>query len=201
MTYDALYGSKEDHILWPDKPGRLILKINEFLKSGTILDAACGDGKNALYLEHEGFEVTGFDKSYLALDGLQRRFQREGENPRGKYEQLDLMVDNIIGEYDAVVSYGLYHCLPTNSRVERHKQLHNTIKQNGYMFFATLTDRIPLPECHGTEGIKLASLDEIDKLLEDLQIIYRYDGEIIDEHLPIIDKHKHSVLWIVAQKR
>jgi len=201
MPYDALYASREDHILWPNNPGRLILRITEFLQSGTILDAACGDGKNALYLEQEGFEVTGFDKSSLALDGLQRRFQREGRNPRGKYQQLDLMVDDIIGEYNAVVSHGLYHCLPTNSRVEKHKQLHKAIKQDGYMFFATLTDRIQLPESHGTEGITLASLDEIDKLLEDLQIIYREDGEIVDEHLPIIDEHRHSVLWVVAQQR
>jgi len=200
MLYDKLYESKTDHILWPSSPGRLTLRIMEYLPSGTILDAGCGDGKNALYLEQKGFEVTGFDISSLALDGLQRRFQRAGLSSRGSYEQFDLMVNDITGKHDAIVSSGIYHCLPIKSRVQRHRHLQNAIKQTGYLFFSTLTDKIPMPESHGTADITLASLDEIDELLDGMDIIYQQSGEIDDEHLPIIGKHRHSVLWIVAQR-
>ena len=68
MSYDSLYSASIDNILWPEKPGRLILKIKDYLSNGKILDAGCGDGKNSTYLEKQGFSVTGFDISSKALN-------------------------------------------------------------------------------------------------------------------------------------
>jgi 2-polyprenyl-3-methyl-5-hydroxy-6-metoxy-1,4-benzoquinol methylase len=41
-----------------------------FLKKGTVLDLACGDGRNAIYLAQKGFNVTGIDFSEEALKRL-----------------------------------------------------------------------------------------------------------------------------------
>ncbi|HLC90551.1 MAG TPA: class I SAM-dependent methyltransferase [Candidatus Nanoarchaeia archaeon] len=201
MSYDHLYAAREDNILWGEQPGRLVKRIGEFLAGGRVLDAGCGDGKNALFLEQEGFEVVGFDQSPFALQGLRERFKRAGKEPKGNYNQCDDLPGFMREEFDALVSYGLFHCLPQYQRVEVHRQLQSSVRPKGYILFTTLTDKIPLPDSHGTEEVVLASLDEIDQLFRDIDIKERLEGEIVEDHLPVIGEHKHSAVWIVGQKR
>lgn len=40
------------------------------LKQGSMLDIACGDGCNSIFLAQQGFEVTGVDISSIALSRL-----------------------------------------------------------------------------------------------------------------------------------
>ena len=73
-NYDALYEASKSRFLWGPRPGRLVAAITNYLSSGTVLDAGCGDGKNSIYLERVGFRVSGFDISQAAINGLRRRF-------------------------------------------------------------------------------------------------------------------------------
>ncbi|WP_018753216.1 class I SAM-dependent methyltransferase [Paenibacillus sanguinis] len=41
-------------------------------KSGMVLDLACGDGRNALFLASHGYKVTAVDFSSVAIERLQR---------------------------------------------------------------------------------------------------------------------------------
>ena len=49
--------------------GALVRDIGR-LKKGSVLDIACGDGRNALYLAQNGFRVTGVDFSQNGLSRL-----------------------------------------------------------------------------------------------------------------------------------
>lgn len=52
------------------KPEEALVTNIKYLKSGTVLDLACGDGRNSLFLLKEGFSVTGVDFSIKALERL-----------------------------------------------------------------------------------------------------------------------------------
>jgi len=56
----------------PLDPNPFILEHVLKLERGTVLDIACGDGRNALPLAGHGFEVTGVDFSEVGLSRLSR---------------------------------------------------------------------------------------------------------------------------------
>jgi tellurite methyltransferase len=198
--YDDLYYAQKDNILWGKQPGRLVQKIKEYITSGNVLDIGCGDGKNALYLEQLDFKVTGYDYSIPALEGLKNRFKNAGRQPKGVYEFRNLERDIPTGLYDILISYGVFHCLEPKDRIILHKKIMNLVRPKGFMFFTCLTDILPLPVGHGTSHVYLVGLKEIEELLEGWKILYKEEGIIIENHLPIIGEHSHSAQWIIAQK-
>lgn len=71
-----------DRSRWNDKydsrgeelgsPEPCLTRQPEMLEPGSVLDVACGDGRNALYLAEQGWEVTGVDISERGLARLER---------------------------------------------------------------------------------------------------------------------------------
>jgi 2-polyprenyl-3-methyl-5-hydroxy-6-metoxy-1,4-benzoquinol methylase len=54
----------------PLSPEQSLVENMIYFNKGTVLDIACGDGRNALFLLNEGFRVTGVDFSNKALERL-----------------------------------------------------------------------------------------------------------------------------------
>jgi SAM-dependent methyltransferase len=199
-AYDALYAASPQQILWADTPGRLVARLPHYRSGGSVLDAGCGDGKNALFLETVGFDVTGFDASPLALAGLRNRFARRGRRANGRYFVANAESWPVVERYDIVISYGLYHCLPKHSRPGVQARLFRAVRPGGLIVFATLTNHLPLPPEHGTYGISLATPSEVDELFAEFQVHESFHGTIEEEHRPTIGPHRHSVVWIIAQR-
>lgn len=199
--YDRLYSAADANILWGQEPGRLIKRADEFGLTGRILDAGCGDGKNALFLEDRGFHVTGYDCCETAIRGLHNRFERVGRRPGGHYEVRDVCNPLPNGTFDAIVSYGLYHCLPATRRLSIHAGIVKHLKVEGKLVFTCLTDSIPLPANHGTQAMVLPNRDEVIAITQDLDVIYMHEGTIAEEHFPSTGQHVHSAIWLVARRR
>lgn len=66
--WDDKFKSRGDKCMSPD--GELVENIHH-LKTGSVLDVACGDGRNTMYLLEKGFDVTGIDFSSEALGRLE----------------------------------------------------------------------------------------------------------------------------------
>ncbi len=198
--YEKLYTAAPDHIVWGENPGRLVARTGDYVKpGGKVLDAGCGDGKNALFLEQQGFSVVGYDASPHAIQGLYTRFVRAGAVPRGAYGVLDIERDPIFGSFDALVSYGLFHSMSKAHRLEEHRQLQRLVRRDGgYIFFTCLTDRIPLQEEHGKSELELATEGEIRELFAMWDVVYREDGVIQESHPPLVGEHEHAAVWIIA---
>lgn len=47
-----------------------VLEAVQHIKPGKALDLGCGSGRNALFLQQQGFNVTALDKSPIAIDQL-----------------------------------------------------------------------------------------------------------------------------------
>lgn len=84
---------REDKVLSPEK---VLVNNIGYLKAGTVLDVACGDGRNALYLLENGFDVTGIDFSNRALERLNAFATRAGYTIETK--QVDLSSSKSLNE-------------------------------------------------------------------------------------------------------
>lgn len=73
--WDEKFANRSDNLLNPEKA---LVDSIDYFKKGTILDIACGDGRNALFLLEKGFSVTGIDFSSEALKRLNMFAERKG---------------------------------------------------------------------------------------------------------------------------
>ncbi len=65
--WNLKFSERENELLQPDK--FLIENLN-LLQKGKLADVACGDGRNAIFLAEQDFEVTCFDFSEVAFQRL-----------------------------------------------------------------------------------------------------------------------------------
>ena len=185
--YDNLYESAPRNVLWGEEPGRLVKRIAEFPPSCRVLDAGCGDGKNALSLERHGHSVTGVDISALALQGLKHRFRVAKHSSSGQFFLADLCepLPPTIETFDMLVSYGLFHCFPPRKRIKAHLQLQHRVRHGGIVLFSTLVEGCKLPEEHQTPEVSLASQSEMKTLFN------RHFPDSLPSE-PIIGKDNHG---------
>ncbi len=60
----------------PLSPDTWLIKVLPLLPQGPVLDLACGQGRNALFLAEQGFAVTAVDLSGVALERLREEAER-----------------------------------------------------------------------------------------------------------------------------
>jgi SAM-dependent methyltransferase len=99
--WEKKFANRSDHPLSPEKT---IVENIACFKKGSILDIACGDGRNTLFFLENGFEATGVDFSSKALERL-RMFAKRNKYIVGT-EQIDINMPNAlrdIGVFDNVV--------------------------------------------------------------------------------------------------
>jgi SAM-dependent methyltransferase len=65
-------------LLWPATPNRHLVGEVRGLAVGRALDLACGEGRNAVWLAEEGWEVTGVDFSDVALEKARELAEARG---------------------------------------------------------------------------------------------------------------------------
>ena len=86
----------------PGAPEPFLVRRAGALPPGPVLDVACGDGRNALYLARRGYEVDAIDASDLAIHAL-RAAARERDLPITP-RVVDLEREPLPeGPYDAIV--------------------------------------------------------------------------------------------------
>lgn len=99
--WDEKFASRSDNPLSPENS--LVENIRYF-KKGSVLDIACGDGRNSLFLLEKDFSVTGIDFSSKALERLNMFAKRRGYFV--KTIQIDLAIPNSlddVGVFDNII--------------------------------------------------------------------------------------------------
>src|SRR5689334_3765387 len=106
---DSWYKS-EEHVLGVE-PSAGIAAARPFLKPGTALDLGCGDGRNALYLAGQGFDVVAVDVAPTAFGNLNRYAKRARLQGKITGVIADLETYEIEGHFDNVISNFTLHFL------------------------------------------------------------------------------------------
>jgi len=68
--WDDRYAAAD--LVWSAEPNQFLPPAVEGMEPGRALDLACGEGRNAIWLARQGWDVTGVDFSEVAIDKARR---------------------------------------------------------------------------------------------------------------------------------
>ncbi len=78
-----------DELLWTARPNSFLVEEIGALTPGRALDLACGEGRNAVWLAEQGWQVTGVDFADVALE--KARLLAEQRGVRVEWIRADLL--------------------------------------------------------------------------------------------------------------
>lgn len=167
-------------------------------KAARVLDLGCGDGRIALFLAENGFDVTAVDISKTAIDKLERLANERDLFVTTKVQDMqDYVFKNI---HDLIVAHGCLHLIER----DRWRNLIGQMKAHtcigGYNVIAVFTDAIPSPPDLAEFTVGLFKEGELFEYYNDWRIVLQQSYVLEDKH-PGGLKHRHPVNKIVAQRR
>ncbi|MGE0191559.1 MAG: methyltransferase domain-containing protein [Planctomycetota bacterium] len=125
-------------------PSEDVVACASFLPRGArVLDAGCGEGRNALWLASQGHCVDAVDISTRGIAKLLSRAGQAGLEVRawvGDLSNLDLD-----GEYDLIVCHGVLHLLHKEPAVHAVRRFQAHTRQGGANVICVFTNRVPCP--------------------------------------------------------
>lgn len=152
--WDRKYAERSDVPLNPEQS--LVKNISCF-KKGTVLDVACGDGRNSLFLLENKFQVTGIDYSDTALERLKMFAGRKQYSV--DTEQIDLSNPNAlnhIGIFDNVLINHYRLSKPQLADLKNH------VTDSGILFFCGFGSKhIPDAKIRKEDLIQPSDFDEV----------------------------------------
>jgi SAM-dependent methyltransferase len=151
-TFESMYAKRPPWDI--GRPQRAFVEVADRVK-GTILDAGCGTGENALFFVERGHPVLGFD----FLEGPVREARRKAQE-RGldaEFVQKDaLTLTDLDRQFDAVIDSGLFHVFSDEDRARYVAGLAHVTRPGGRLFLLCFSDEEP-----GTQGPRRVSQHEI----------------------------------------
>ncbi len=156
------------------------IEPNDFLRDefyripagGRVMCLAEGEGRNAVFLAQNGYQVTGIDSSKVGLDKAQQLANDKGVTITTQVVDL---ADYEFGEqqWDGIVAMWVH--LPTVLRQHVHRQIASALKPNGVFILEAYTvkqletDAIGGPPA--TQRDRFGSLATLQNELAELEMV------------------------------
>ncbi len=152
-------------------PARFLLDQMPRLPKGTVLDVACGSGRNALYLATRGFTVEGLDQDEQALAALTAEAGRRNlRNISARKLDLEARPEIPTDRYDAIITFFyLYRPLVP--------LLVHALKPGGVLVYETFLIDNHLRHGHPRRREFCLSHNELLHLGAGLRILFYDEGE------------------------
>ena len=120
----------------PLEPEPFLIDHVSWLKPGTVLDMACGEGRNSVFLSQQGFAVSAIDFSEIALSRL-RNFSNEN-NLNIETIELDLTDNDSIASLKSFDNIIVIHFKLKDDSLELIPSLLN---RGGIFLYCTYNQR------------------------------------------------------------
>lgn len=173
--------------------------VEHFNKHGKVLEAGCGEAKNAFFLIENGFnDVSAFDLSENAIKKLYKIAENKRVNINAFVQDLCMFQWDF--KYDLVISYGTLHFVKNDGW---HKFLNDAkehTNSGGFHVIQIFTDKVPASDDIKDFAIGLSKEGELLEFYKDWEIIDHKEFVPEDEH-PGAPKHYHAINKVVARKR
>ncbi len=138
-TFEALYAGQPPWDI--GRPQPVFLGVADRI-TGSVLDAGCGTGENALYLAGRGHQVTGID---FLEEPIRRARQKAAE--RGLAAAFlvrdALTLQGWAERFDGVIDSGLFHVFDDQDRHRYVEGLATVLKPGGRLFLMCFSDEEP----------------------------------------------------------
>lgn len=195
-------GYSQCSCFWGTAPGSLIKILAELIEDFSnlnVLDAGCGEGKNAIYLASRGATVLAADISAAAINNGKRYFP--------SYESVTWKVVDISDlslpdhTFDIVIAYGLLHCLSSEHQVARViARLQNATKKGGFHVICCFNSRYQDLRAHPGFNPILLPHQRIIDYYQNWELIYSNDSDLIERHPHNQIEHCHSMTRLITRR-
>lgn len=172
---------------------------NQFLEAhyrvipkGKVLSLAEGEGRNAVFLARQGYEVTAVDASRVGLDKAKRLADEYEVSIECIHADL---ADFEIGEntWDGIVS--IFCPLPSTLRKNLHKKVVRGLKENGVLLIEAYTpDQLKYATGGGKSADLMTTKDSLIRELDGLMFLHLSELE-----RDVIEGIYHTGLGAVVQ--
>lgn len=113
---------------------------------GTVLDAGCGAGHNALYLAAKGHAVVGIDVSAIAIKRAKEKAQ-EKEVKNVTFLRADICkLSGLDNQFDTVIDIGCFHSLDGDDPSRYVEALRTSCKAGARVYLRAFSDSNPKSE-------------------------------------------------------
>ncbi len=165
----------------------------------SVLDAGCGEGKNAAYFALRGAHVRAMDISRQAILNARTAW---GPVSRITWEVGDIRIVELPqSKYDVVIAYGLLHCLRNEIEIEAVvDKLKGATKSDGYHVICAFNSRTQDLSAHPGFTPCLAAHTFYTDLYADWDLIECSDSNLTETHPHNQITHMHSLTRLIARK-
>jgi SAM-dependent methyltransferase len=129
--------------------------------AGSVLDAGCGTGENALFFAGRGHAVTGFDFLEEPLFLAKRKAAERGLAATFLVKDA-LKLHEWTERFDSVIDSGLFHVFSDEDRIQYVRGLKMVLKPGGRLLLLCFSDETP-----GTQGPRRVSKQELREAFAD----------------------------------
>jgi SAM-dependent methyltransferase len=157
-TFESAYaGAAPWDIGWPQ---RALVEVADRI-AGSVLDAGCGTGENALFLAARGHKVTGID--FLAEPIARAKQKAADRGLKANFLVMDaLALQHLPEVFDTVIDSGLFHVFADDDRRRYVEGLATVLRPGGRLYLLCFSDAEP-----GTQGPRRVSRAELDAAFAD----------------------------------
>lgn len=120
-----------DGYLFGKDPSPFLSDHTKLLKKGDTLDLAMGEGRNAVHLAAQGFNVTGIDFSQTACDRAKALAYEKGLTFEIKKQSLDFFLIPLM-KYDTIIVSNFHPTLSIMKNLVRGLTVGGTLLVEGY---------------------------------------------------------------------
>lgn len=198
--YDS--GYKACPCFWGKDPGKLVRQLAivlPTLEGLAVLDAGCGEGKNAEFFASHGAIVTALDISELAISHAKTLW---ASSLNIKWYIRDIADWVMVGDaYHIVVAYGLLHCLRSRQEIaDIVVRLQRATKPGGFQAVVALNGRLQDLRAHPELNPCLISHSEYLDLYRGWDILSEEDVNLTETHPHNQIRHTHALTRILVRK-
>ena len=123
------------------KPQKVFVQAADQI-TGSILDAGCGTGENALFFAERGHKVTGIDFLEKPISEAKKKAGQRGLQTT--FLVMDaLHLHDIPEVFDTVIDCGLFHVFSDEDRTRYVEGLASVVKPGGRLFLLCFSDQEP----------------------------------------------------------
>ena len=151
-TFESAYAGRAPWDI--GRPQKAFIDLADQI-TGSILDAGCGTGENALFFASRGHKVTGID--FLAGPITWAKQKAAVRGVSASFLVMDALALRDLPEmFDSVIDSGLFHVFSDDDRRRYVAGLASVLKPGGRLFLECFSDEEP-----GTQGPRRVSAREI----------------------------------------
>ena len=196
-------GYKACPCFWGQQPGSFVtLLVNTIgdLSGRVVLDAGCGEGKNAVYLRSLGADVHAIDISEPAIANGRKLWESTVQPDWSIADVRRLKFRS--EQYDIIIAYGLLHCFANEQEVETViTSFMEATVPGGYNVICALNSRITsLDGAHADFNPCMLPHAYYIDFYSRWEIVEQSDSNLVEAHPHDQIAHTHSLTRILSRK-